>query len=83
MIKLQTSLEDVLGCVKILRCSDFMFWYNNKIGDTFNFYSESFDCYWVRDRDGYRNTVLKSDCEQIYPNDELRISELVNEKEKE
>jgi hypothetical protein len=83
MIKLQTGLDNTLGSIKILKCKDWMYWYNNEIGNTFNFYSENFDCYWVRDKDGYRNTVLKSDCEQIYPNDELRISELINEKEKE
>lgn len=82
MIKLQIGLEDALGCVKILKCSDWMYWYNNEIGNTFSFNQENLDCYWVRDKDGYRNTILKSDCEQIYPKDELRISELIKEKEK-
>jgi hypothetical protein len=82
MIKLKSKQEESVGRIKILRCKDWMYWYNNEIGNTFTFYHETLDCFWVIAEGGYRNIVLKSDCEQIYPKDELRTSEVINEKEK-
>jgi hypothetical protein len=63
MIRLGSQDSSSICTIKILKSSDFMYWYNNQIGNTFNAYHENFDCYWVRDMDGYRNTVLKADCE--------------------
>ncbi len=51
--------------IKILRCSDSLFWYNSRINETFYVQRIESDRYWVREEDttGYLNFVLFKDCE--------------------
>lgn len=53
--------------IKILLCSDSIFWYNKYTGEIFDIVRESSDRYWVRERDQYGclNFVMKTDCEEI------------------
>jgi hypothetical protein len=61
MIKLQTAGDDHIGYATITECSDFMYWYSNSIGEVYPVYRESSDAFWVRDNEGYRNTIFKED----------------------
>lgn len=63
--------------IKIIKCNDVLLWYSSHIGETFMAYREYDDSYLVRASGGYSNIIYKSDCEQIYPKDELRISEIL------
>lgn len=53
--------------IKILHCSDSMFWYNKHIGETFKVRRIESDRFWVREQDdyGYLNFVLTKDCEVV------------------
>lgn len=53
--------------IKIIACSNSIYWYNKHIGETFDVQSENQQQYWVREKDAYSclNFVLKSDSEII------------------
>lgn len=53
--------------IKILLCSDKIFWYNKYLNEIFEVRRESSDRYWVRERGQYGclNFVMKTDCEVI------------------
>lgn len=48
--------------VKIKKCSDSLFWYNNLIGEVFTVINEYKECYIVQASDGFSNIIMKSDC---------------------
>lgn len=60
-------MEDITMKIKILHCSDSMFWYNRHIGETFKVVRIESDRFWVREQDefGYLNFVLAKDCEVV------------------
>ena len=53
--------------IKILHCSDSMFWYNKHIGEIFKVVRIESDRFWVREQNefGYLNFVLAKDCEVV------------------
>lgn len=51
--------------IKIIKVSDSLLWYNNKIGQVFTPYREYPESYLVRATDGYSNIVYKTDSEII------------------
>lgn len=81
MIKIEIPLpkQDVVQ-LRILQCRNSSLWYRKYIGEVFTPFREERTMWWVRDRDGYSNFIEKEDCEQIYPKDELRISEVISNK---
>ncbi len=55
--------------IKVVWCSDTLFWYNHYLGQTFtvlryeqNVYKGN-NVYWVREPSGYTNFILEKDCE--------------------
>ena len=65
--------------IKIIKCSDVLFWYNSYIGSTFEAYREYKDQYLARAPDGYSNIIKKIDCEVVQ--NEPQVSEVIVEKE--
>ncbi len=53
--------------VRIIRCSDSLFWYNSHIGEVFRVRKICPDRYMVREDDdcGYINFILYQDCEIV------------------
>ena len=49
--------------VKIISCSDALFWYNQHIGEIFDVIKTEEDIYWVREPSGYKNFILRKDAE--------------------
>tara|TARA_R110000822_G_scaffold305513_1_gene431284 strand:- start:16520 stop:16939 length:420 start_codon:yes stop_codon:yes gene_type:complete len=47
--------------VLITNCSDSSYWYSRSLGEAFKLIKEDSDMYWVRDHNGYRNIIAKSD----------------------
>jgi len=47
--------------VLITNCSDSSYWYRLHFGEAFEIIEEDNDMYWVRDRDGFRNVIMKKD----------------------
>lgn len=45
----------------IIKCSDSMFWYANKIGQEVEFIREESDCYLSKEDAGFINIVKKED----------------------
>lgn len=56
-------MEPIL--IRIVRCSDALMWYRDKVGTTVEAIGEEADMYWARDDGGYKNIVWKKDCEII------------------
>lgn len=54
--------------VKVIRCSDSLFWYRKNIGQVFRVEYESADRFWVREDDEWRclNFILKKDSEIVH-----------------
>ena len=59
--------QDELKKIKIISCSNGIYWYNLHIGVEFEVQRETQEYYWVRELDAYRciNFVLKSDTQLI------------------
>ena len=53
--------------IRILKCSDSLYWYNQHIGSVFYVYRIDTDRYWCREENEYGclNFVLISDCEVV------------------
>lgn len=49
--------------VKIISCSDALFWYNQYIDEIFDVIKTEEDIYWVREPSGYKNFILRKDAE--------------------
>ena len=48
-----------MKALKLIKCSDPMMWYINKVGETVAFVREYDDCYMSREPAGYLNIVKK------------------------
>lgn len=51
--------------IKITKCSDSRMWYSNHIGSMWCILEDCGTEYMVRDVHGFRNIILKSDCEVV------------------
>lgn len=51
--------------LKIIKCSDNLYWYNNLIGQTVPLLREYEDCYMSREPDGFANIIKKEDAEVV------------------
>lgn len=53
--------------IKIVKSSNFSFWYSKHIGEIFTVIKESKDVYWTREKDGWQclNFVSKEDVELV------------------
>lgn len=53
--------------VKILKCSDSMYWYSKYIGEVFKVSRVTPNEYWTRERNMYQalNFISKGDCEVV------------------
>jgi len=58
--------------IKIIDCSDSMFWYSSHVGEIFDVQRISHDVFWCRERNEYGclNIVLKKDCEVLEKEEE-------------
>lgn len=58
-----------MKAIKILRCSDSMLWYRERVGDIVPYLGSDTDTkgpiYWSRDNGGYKNIVFQKDAELI------------------
>lgn len=79
MIKISMPTKQVTTTKKlqIKSCNELMLWYNLFIGETFDIIKESPTEFWVRDKNGYSNYVLKTDC--IIYKDDAEILETTKE----
>ena len=57
--------------IKIVRCSDNMYWYVHHIGNIYKVVRTESDCHFVRAADGYLNIVMFEDCVEVDEKDEL------------
>ena len=51
--------------LKIIKCSNLMYWYRDHIGGIFPYLREDMDCYITREPEGYTNIIKKTDAEKI------------------
>jgi hypothetical protein len=51
--------------IRVITCSDSLFWYANHIGKVFTTINETAEDYLVREPSGYTNIILKKDCEEV------------------
>lgn len=51
--------------VKIVKCSDWMYWYHNQIHEVYTVYKVYDDGYIVRADDGFLNVIRPQDCEIV------------------
>jgi hypothetical protein len=51
--------------IKILKCSDRLYWYSSLIGQQVPLLREYEDCYMSREPDGFANIVKKEDAEIV------------------
>lgn len=54
---------------KIIKCSDSLMWYYDKVGDVIEIERETVKYYWSREPSGYINIVHKSDVELLERNE--------------
>ena len=54
--------------IKILRCSDALMWYRDKVGQEVPYLYSLHDCHMSREDCGLANIVMKEDCEIIIKN---------------
>jgi hypothetical protein len=54
-----------MKALKIIRCSDSLMWYCNKVGETVQLVREYEDCYMSREPAGYLNVVRLEDAEIV------------------
>ena len=54
-----------MRALKIVKCSDPLMWYQNKVGETVQLVREDEDCYMSRDPAGYLNVVRLEDAEIV------------------
>jgi hypothetical protein len=54
-----------MRALKIVKCSDSLMWYQNKIGETVQLVREYEDCYMSREPAGYLNVVRLEDAEIV------------------
>jgi hypothetical protein len=61
--------------IKITKCSDYLLWYNDLVGEVLKVERETIDHYWCRELYGFRclNIVVKKDAVQV-PEDTPHIS---------
>ncbi len=52
--------------LKIIKCSDPLFWYCKLVGQILPLVREYDDCYMSREPDGFANIVRKEDAEVIH-----------------
>lgn len=70
-----------MKALRVLKCSDSMMWYRDKIGQIIPLVSEKVDydfyhgpMYWSREDAGYKNIVCLNDVEVIEVDDELQTN---------
>jgi len=51
--------------LKLIKCSDSLYWYKDLIGQEVPLLREYEDCYLSREPDGYANIVRKEDAEVV------------------
>lgn len=53
--------------IKILDCSDSLYWYSKHVGEVFDVQRIEHDVFWCREKDAYEclNIILKVDCEVL------------------
>ena len=51
--------------VKIVKCSNWMYWYHNKIHETYRVVRAYDDGYIVRADDGFLNVIKPEDCDIV------------------
>lgn len=54
---------------KIIKCSDSLMWYRDKVGEVIEIERETPMYYWAREPSGYINIVHKSDVELLERNE--------------
>ena len=54
-----------MKALKIIRCSDPLMWYSDKVGETVQLVREYEDCFMSREPAGYLNIVRLNDAEVI------------------
>lgn len=54
--------------LKIIKCSNRMYWYRDSIGKLFPFVREENDYYISREPTGYINIIKKEDAEKVVTN---------------
>jgi hypothetical protein len=54
-----------MRAIKIIKCSDPLMWYREKVGDTVVLVREYEDCYMSREPAGYLNIVKLEDAEIV------------------
>ena len=54
--------------IKILKCSDPLMWYRDKVGQEVPYLYSLSDCHMGREDCGLANIVMKEDCEIIIKN---------------
>ena len=54
-----------MKALKIVKCSDPLMWYQNKVGETVQLVREYEDCYMSREPAGYLNVVRLEDAEIV------------------
>ena len=54
-----------MRAIKIIKCSDPLMWYREKVGDTVQLVREYEDCYMSREPAGYLNIVKLEDAEIV------------------
>lgn len=53
--------------IKIINCSDSLFWYSKHLSEIFDVHKVEHDVFWCREKNEYGclNFVLKEDCEVL------------------
>ena len=54
-----------MQALKIVRCSDTLMWYRDKVGETVQLVREYDDCYMSREPAGYLNIIRLDDAEIV------------------